>query len=520
MITMDTKQEIIRRYFRENDSERKIARDLQINRKTVKKYLQEYLKAEEQSESEGSHERLQEYSSSPPRYNSSSRKKRRLTEEITSIICKELEENERKKREGLRKQIKRKIDIYEYLISLGYKIGYTTVCNYIRSKEFSKREAFIRQLHLPAEECEFDWAETKLKIGGEQKRLYLAVFTSSYSNYRYSTLYSRQDNLAYMESHNEFFRHIGGVFHEMVYDNMKVAIAEFVGRNEKQPTNALTNLSGWYQFRWRFCNVRRGNEKGHVERSVEFIRRKAFSHNDSFDTLEQAQLHLKAMVEKLNNQPSGTSGKSAALLLDEERKDLWKYPGEMECYLTTCLKVDKYSTFSYGTNHYSVPDYLVGRMVDVKIYSNRLKIYHNNLHVCTHERSYGTYRWQINLDHYLNTLLRKPGALHGSVAMEQSSPEIKALYQRYFKNHAKDFIDILLYCKNKEISHQRLVETVNKVSVLCPADVSVDKVIALLGNQPLLKALPEEKVEKTGEIENNSMQQLQEITRLAEGNLN
>jgi hypothetical protein len=32
MISMDTKKEIIRRFFRENDSERKIDRDLQVHR--------------------------------------------------------------------------------------------------------------------------------------------------------------------------------------------------------------------------------------------------------------------------------------------------------------------------------------------------------------------------------------------------------------------------------------------------------------------------------------------------------
>jgi len=517
---MDTKQEIIRRYFRENDSERKIARDLQINRKTVKKYLREYLKAKEQSEAEGTQERLQDYSSSPPVYDTSSRRRRKLTDEIASIICEELKENERKKREGLRKHIKRKIDIYEYLLSLGYKIGYTTVCNYIREHEISVREAFIRQAYLPAEECEFDWAETKLKIGGEQKRLYLAVFTSSYSNYRYSNLYSRQDTLAFMESHNEFFAYAGGVYHEMVYDNMRVAIAEFVGRNEKQPTNALMSLSGWYQFRWRFCNVRRGNEKGHVERSVEFIRRKAFSHIDSFDSLEQAREHLRATVEKINNQCSDTSGKSPVQLLDEERTHLWKYPGEMECYLTACVKIDKYATFSYGTNRYSVPDYLVGQMVDIKIYANRLKVYYNNTHLCTHERSYGTYKWQIDIEHYLNTLSRKPGALHGSVALEQSPPEIRALYNNYFKNQPRGFIDILLYCKNNQIPHKRLVETVNKISVLCAGDVSVDKVIALLGNQPSEMISPEVQPEKKDEVEAHSMQQLQEITRLVDGSIN
>lgn len=42
MIKIDTKQEILRRYFRECDSERKLARDLQLNRMTAKKYLGEY----------------------------------------------------------------------------------------------------------------------------------------------------------------------------------------------------------------------------------------------------------------------------------------------------------------------------------------------------------------------------------------------------------------------------------------------------------------------------------------------
>ena len=230
MISMDTKQEILRRYFRENDSERKISRDLQINRKTVKHYLEEYLKAKEESQEKGRVEILQDYSCSHPHYDSSGRGKRKLTMEIETLIRGQMEENERKKREGLGKQAKRKIDILEYILSQGYRIGYTTVCNYIRSQEVKSKEAFIRQAYQPGEECEFDWAETKLKIGGVQKRLYMAVFTSASNNYRYSNLYSRQDTLAFMESHNDFFAHIGGVYQEMVYDNMRVAIAEFVFR--------------------------------------------------------------------------------------------------------------------------------------------------------------------------------------------------------------------------------------------------------------------------------------------------
>ena len=58
---------------------------------------------------------------------------------------------------------------------------------------------------------------------------------------------------------------------------MRLVIKKFVGRNEKEPTEALLKLSLYYRFNFRFCNVRSGNEKGHVERSVEVIRRKAFS---------------------------------------------------------------------------------------------------------------------------------------------------------------------------------------------------------------------------------------------------
>lgn len=45
MISMYTKQEIIIRSYREGESQRSISAGLQISRKTVKKYIEEYEKA-------------------------------------------------------------------------------------------------------------------------------------------------------------------------------------------------------------------------------------------------------------------------------------------------------------------------------------------------------------------------------------------------------------------------------------------------------------------------------------------
>jgi len=177
MISMDTKQEIIRRYFREFDSARKIARDLQIGRKTVKKYLLAYAQSKQATDSGIDPKALQDYVSSPPTYDTQNRFKRKLTAEVEDIINAQLGENQRKRQEGLRKQVKRKIDIHEYLLSQGHQIGYTTVCNYIHNKEIQQQEAYIKQVYIPGEECEFDWAEVKLIIGGLWKPIMSFLLT-------------------------------------------------------------------------------------------------------------------------------------------------------------------------------------------------------------------------------------------------------------------------------------------------------------------------------------------------------
>ncbi len=73
---------------------------------------------------------------------------------------------------------------------------------------------------------------------------------------------------------------------------MRVAVSKFVGLHEKEPTKALLELRGYYGFSHRFCNTYRANEKGHVERSVEYVRRKAFALRDSFENIQDAQAWL------------------------------------------------------------------------------------------------------------------------------------------------------------------------------------------------------------------------------------
>ena len=164
---MYTKQEIIIDSFRQGKSQRAIARDLQINRKTVKKYIQEHEKALQTADSkETAHSK--NLSEKPSYTMSVPRQKIKLTTDVQEIIDELLSKNKEKLEEGLRKQMMKKKDIHEELLRQGFDVGYSTVCNYVRFKEnrHTSKEAYIRQAYLAGDVCEFDWGEIKLLIGG------------------------------------------------------------------------------------------------------------------------------------------------------------------------------------------------------------------------------------------------------------------------------------------------------------------------------------------------------------------
>lgn len=484
MIEMKDKQEVLLRFFRDGDSKSKISRDLRVDRKTVRKYILEYLREIEKEKSLGSHVEgsLAKYISDPPKYKRTTTPRPALTEETARQIDFYLEENKHKRREGMHKQQMLKRDIHEALLEQGFKIGYTTVCNYIRTKRLWEMEAYIRQDFMPGESCEFDWGEVNLVIAGEKKKLCMAAFTAAYSNYRYGMLYEKQDTLAFMESHIEFIAYTGGVYQEYVYDNMRVAVKRFVGRSEKEPTRALLQLSGFYKFRYRFCNAGRGNEKGHVERSVELIRRKAFARRYEFASIAEANKHLLSVCNRLNATMLSSIANTPNRLFADEQKVLWQPEGRMACFTMEFLKVDKYSTITFENNHYSLPDHLVGKGINVKVFSSRLECYELNKRLCTHERSYGRKQWILDLSHYYKTLLRKPGALHNSVALKQSSELIRQLYHNYFSSIPQEFIKLLLFCERNQYTTNQLKKVIELMQKLSPHDVSVDKVKALLGN--------------------------------------
>jgi transposase-like protein len=101
MITMVEKQTIIHMYRTRGYSKRAIARELDISRKTVHKFISEYEASLEATDPESS---MESVLTTITRYDSSNRGRRVITGTIKDLIDDCLDQNARKRATGLKKQ--------------------------------------------------------------------------------------------------------------------------------------------------------------------------------------------------------------------------------------------------------------------------------------------------------------------------------------------------------------------------------------------------------------------------------
>jgi hypothetical protein len=514
VIELNQKQDVILKHIREGKSQRQISKETGICRETIRKYIKDYEKklvnvSENLDEIDKTN--IIDDITSKPKYTSSSRNKKVLTDEVLERINQFLKENEQKRLTGLSKQQKKKIDMYETLIEEGFNISYPSVVNAVNSIERKKREAYIRQEYAPGDVVEFDFGVVKLKMGdGAIKEFQLAVFTAAYSNYRWARLFPKQNTGCFLEAHAAFFKEIKGNHRTIVYDNTRVAVAKFVGHTEKEPTEALLKISLYYKFRFRFCNVYSGNEKGHVERSVEFVRRKAFSGDSIFSSLNEANAYLDEMLKKLNSRLLSKSNKSPLQLLEEEKEYLLPNMPLYETATICDLRVNKYSTITVDSCYYSVPDDYVGTIVRCKVYTTKILVFYNEKEIARHNKVHGFNLWHIDIKHYSKTLFRKPKALVNSTAFNQMDSILKEIYSKYFNNNERDFVKLIELVGNYGL--EAINNSIKNLQEVCPTNISIDKIefICSRKNDPKIIYLKDH----NDEITNNSVNMLNEFNNL------
>ncbi len=265
-----------------------------------------------------------------------------------------------------------------------------------------------------------------------------------------------------MESHRNFFKDIGGVPQNMVYDNMRVAVV--FDEKTKKPTVALQRLSSFYKYQWRFCNARAGWEKGNVERSVDFVRGRAFTTHVDFDTIEDAQKWLTSICQQLNCEVASASTAEKEDKIMEDLSNLQDYPGEIGCFELAEYKADKQATICIKNNHYSVPETMAGEMVLVKTYSEKIVILDPQHKVVgQHIRSYGSNEWIVDINHYVQTLMKKTSAIQYSEAFHQMPMSMQVIYHKFFKENGKEFLQLVKYVRDNNIAYEDVLKAADTI---------------------------------------------------------
>ena len=438
MMTLLDKTQMIRLHI-QGKSNREIGRIMHVSRNTVNKYLSEYRRLQSELEACDPNDneevrRITDAITAEPTYDVSSRGSRKWNAEMDALLDEILAaEDEKRVALGPNKQALTKRQIHELIVADGHDIGLTTVSRRIDDKRSADKDAFVAQRYEHGDRFEYDFGEVRLYIGGRLRRIQMAVMVACASDVRFALLYENQRQDVFLDSQVRFFEFMGGTFREGVYDNMRNVVAKFIGKSDKELNPELVKLSAYYRFDLNVTNCFAGWEKGAVESAVKVIRNRAFALDWRFDTLADAQAHLDAVLEKLNE------GKD----VDAERRALRPLPPRYEvARIREGCRVDKYSCVTVDGARYSAPEELVGKLATVRVYPNEVLVDFNGSCVARHARTREKGAMVLDVRHYLRTLRRKPGALARSEVLA-GLPTLKRIFDDHYSERPKEFIEIV-----------------------------------------------------------------------------
>ena len=301
----------------------------------------------------------------------------------------------------------------------GYVGGETIVKDAVRAWRQHHREVFLPLSHPPGEaQVDFGFADVWLE--GELTKVALFVMTLPYSDAIFIQAFPRECTEVFLEGHRRAFEFFGGVPTRISYDNSKIAVAAFTGSRDRKVTKEFQRLKSHYLFVDHFCLVRRPNEKGHVERLVDFSRSNFLVPVPRVDSLEVLNVRLADDCQKdLQRQLRGKAAPKSELL-DEERQQFFRpIPVQtFESHRIVLTDANSLSLVRFDRNDYSVPTKYAHRPLTVVATVDEVRIVFENRLVARHQRSWKKQQSLFNPVHYLALLERKPGGFDHARPLE------------------------------------------------------------------------------------------------------
>jgi hypothetical protein len=265
-----------------------------------------------------------------------------------------------------------------------------------------------------------DWGEAKVDFDGERRSARLFIMTLPFSNARFVACFPCETLEFFVEGHRRAFEFFGGVPRRIVYDNLKAAVTK-VGRGRRRELNVtFEDFARHYLFEPAFCNVARGNEKGHVEKGVDFARKNLFVPVPELADWgcfnERLAQWCRAMFSQLQRGHDRTVGQRLA----EERNHFFPMPAcPARPRTLKTWTVSKMCLVRFDRNDYSVPCRWAHHPVTVRADVAKVQIFSQGQCIAEHTRCHARAAAIYEPWHYLPLIERKPRALDYGAPLKQ-----------------------------------------------------------------------------------------------------
>lgn len=285
------------------------------------------------------------------------------------------------------------------------------------------QEVSIPQTHDAGVEAEVDFGEFYATIAGLVVKCWMFVMRLSHSGKAFHVAFGTQAQEAFLEGHVLAFEYFGGVPARIRYDNLKPAVVRVLKGRDRIESERFTALRSHYGFDSFFCRpgIDGAHEKGGVEGEIGRFRRRHLVPVPKVASL--AELNALIGAADIGDDDRVITGRPITIgaAFAAEATTLMELPTEgFDCARLLQARVDNRSRVAVRQCFYSVPARYAGRRLPVRLSARTVEIYDGPRLVARHERATGRYVEVLCLDHYLEVLQRKPGALPGATALAQA----------------------------------------------------------------------------------------------------
>jgi len=304
----------------------------------------------------------------------------------------------------------------ERLRADGYQGGISILRDKLRRLRPTAREPFITLDFRPGEAVQVDWADFGFALPGCARRVSAFVMALCYSRYLYLEFCLSQSMGSLLRRMERGLHFYGGTTHVDIFDNMKTVVLRHDDRGTLFNSTFISYAIA-RGFAVKACNVRRGNEKGRVERPIGFVRERFWPGRRFADLMDLNVQALRWRDDFANNRVHEVTGKVPALVFHHtEKAALNPLPAtSFDTDQVEGQSVTKSFRVRFDRNTYSVPPTLLCQPVVVRADDDWVHIWLGTKEVARHQRCWATGEDIEAPEHREEALILKPGARRGGL---------------------------------------------------------------------------------------------------------